>query len=174
MTNPKLSDHFSLFELTVTSNAALQAANREITDDQIAKLKALAAHGEEIRTICGGKPVNIHSGYRSPALNGATTGSSSTSQHPRCEALDLSVVGQDVSVTFGLLLVAAKAGKFRFGQLILEIADRGYAKVEWIHCSVIGTLDPAKVGQVLKMTAGQDGKPHYDLVTRLTFATRTT
>ena len=167
MKNLKLSDHFSLYELTVTSNAALQEANRDITDDQVVKLKALAAHGEAIRAICGGGPIIVHSGYRSPALNGATVGASGTSQHPRCEAIDFHVVGQDLATTFDLLLVAARAGKFRFGQLILESADRGYASVAWIHCSVIGTLDQAKVGQVLRMQAGLDGKQHYLLVAKL-------
>lgn len=163
-----LSPHFSLYELTVTSNADLQAANRELTAEQLIKLQHLADHCEKIRELVG-RPVKIHSGFRSDALNGATIGSSSTSQHPRCEAVDLDVPGQTVLETFELLLAAAKAGKFAFGQLIIESARRPYGAVEWLHCSVIGTLDRAKVGQVMRMIADDSGKPHYELVCKLEF-----
>lgn len=165
----KLTEHFSLYELTSTSNEALQAKNRELTGEQVQKLVALAHHCEAIRRICGDGPLKIHSGYRSDALNGATHGSSSTSQHPRCEAVDFDVPGQDLGETFRLIHEAARAGKFRFGQLILEQAARPYGTVTWVHCSVEGTLDPMKIGQVMKMVAGQDGKPHYELVEKMDF-----
>lgn len=164
----KLSENFSLYELTATSNEALQAKNRELVGDQFQKLIVLAYHCEAIRRICGA-PVKIHSGYRSEALNGATHGSSSTSQHPRCEAVDFDVPGQELGETFRLLHEAARAGKFRFGQLILESAVRPYGTANWVHCSVEGTLDRAKVGQVMKMVAGQDGKQHYELIEKMDF-----
>ncbi len=172
----KLSEHFSLYELTVTSNAALQEKNRELDNAQVQKLATLALHCEAIRELCGGRPLNVHSGYRSLSLNGATKGASSTSQHPRCEAIDFDVAGQPLDDTFGKLLDAAREGKFTFGQLILESADRGYKDANgaesiahWVHCSVIGTLPPEKVGQAMKMVAGADGKQHYELVEKLTF-----
>ena len=165
----KLSDHFSLFELTSTSEAKLQAANRLLSNNQMKKMKELAAHCEIIREICGG-PVVIHSGYRSILLNGVTKGSSSTSQHPKCEAVDFHVSGQTVEETFEKLLAAARQQKFKFGQLIIERADRGFATVQWVHCSVIGTLDPNKVGQVMKMVAGLDGAPHYISIDHLKFS----
>lgn len=165
----KLTEHFSLYELTATSNAELQAKNRELTTEQVQKLVALAHHCEAIRGLCGGLALRVHSGYRAPALNGATVGSSSTSQHPRCEAVDFDVAGQEIGETFRLLHEAARAGKFRFGQLIIEAAQRPYGAVAWVHCSVVGTLDRAKVGQVMQMKAGPDGKPHYELVEKLDF-----
>ena len=164
----KLSFHFSLFELTNTSNEELQAQNRTLSDAQITKLTALANHCELIRGICGGG-VNIHSGYRSLALNSTTVGSASTSQHPKCEAVDFDVTYQTVEDTFNKLLAAAREGHLRFGQLILERAERSYGTVEWVHCSVIGTLAPEKVGQVMKMVAGPDGKPNYILIDRIKF-----
>jgi len=163
----RLSPHFSLEELTQTSNTALQAKNREITPGQMDKLRVLAEHCEAMRSICGDVPIHIHSGYRCPEVNGSTVGSSSTSQHPRCEAVDFDVPGQTVEDAFTALLTAARQGKLKFGQLILEIADRGYAVVKWVHCSAPGTLDPAKIGQVLKMQSGPDGKPHYVLVEQI-------
>ncbi len=165
----KLSEHFSLYELTATSDEALQAKNRELTTEQVQKLVALAHHCEAIRAIVGRVPVKIHSGYRSDALNGATAGSSKTSQHPRCEAVDFDVPGQELGETFRLLHEAAREGKFQFGQLILETAVRAYGTANWVHCSVVGTLAPEKVGQVMKMVAGADGKPHYELIEKLDF-----
>lgn len=164
----KLSDHFSLFELTATDNASLQNSNRILTNEQVEKLHALAAHAEAIRIICG-VPVKIHSGYRSSTLNGSTVGSSSTSQHPRCEAIDFSGASQRVDDTFNLLLEAARSKGFKFGQLILEKAERSYGTVTWVHCSVIGMLDIKKVGQVMKMVAGADGKPCYTLIDIIKF-----
>jgi zinc D-Ala-D-Ala carboxypeptidase len=172
----KLSDHFSLYELTTTSNAALQEKNRELDNAQVQKLATLALQCEAIRKICGEFPLRVHSGYRSLSLNGATKGASTTSQHPRCEAVDFDVSGQPLEDTFNKLLDAARAGEFSFGQLILESADRGYKDADgresiahWVHCSVIGTLPPEKVGQAMKMVAGADGKQHYELVEKLTF-----
>lgn len=164
----QLSPHFSLYELTATTNTSLQEENRTLTDDQVAKLIVLAQQGEKIRTLVN-LPVVVHSGYRCDALNGVIPGSSSTSQHPRCEALDLAIQGQSVDDTFNALLAAAKSGQFTFGQLIIEEAVRSYGVVRWVHCSVIGTLDPSKVGQVMKMNAGVDGVTHYVMVDKLDF-----
>ena len=164
----KLSDHFSLFELTVTSDVSMQKLNRTLTENQIDKLKTLAQHGECILKICGGA-VNVHSGYRCDALNGVTLGSSTTSQHPKCEALDLNILNQSVEDTFTKLVTASRSGEFKFGQLILERAERSYGSTSWVHCSVPGTLPPEKVGQVLKMDAGIDGKPLYLLIERISF-----
>lgn len=164
----RLSDHFGLFELTVTLNSALQSKNRLLSDNQIQKLTKLARMAEAIRDICGG-PLRVHSGYRCLDLNGATVGSASTSQHPRCEAIDFDIVGQDLEQTFRLLRGAAAAERFQFGQLILEIAERSYGVSRWAHCSVIGTLDPEKIGEVMTMSAGADGKSVYTLVEKLSF-----
>ncbi len=172
----QLTEHFKLSELTVTENAALQEKNRELTAAQIQKLATLALLCEEIRSICGEQPIRIHSGYRSPDLNAATKGSASHSQHPRCEAVDFDVRGQPLDYAFDALLRAARDGKFKFGQLILEQADRGYKDEDgresiarWLHCSVIGTLEKEKVGQAMKMRAGIDGKQFYSLVEKLDF-----
>ena len=174
MNDQQLTPHFSLYELTVTLNAGLQEKNRDLTPDHVAKLAALAAHAETLRGVCGGTPLRVHSGYRCPELNGDTPGSASTSQHPKCEAIDFDVPGQTVEQTYAMVLAAARASRFKFGQIILEEADRGYKDAtgvesiaKWVHCSVVGTLDPEKVGQVLLMNEGADKKLHYTLVTQI-------
>lgn len=164
----KLSEHFSLYELTVTNNTAMQERNRTLTDEQVGKLKKVAEMAERIRGVCEA-PVIINSGYRSDVLNGLTRGSSSTSQHPRCEAIDFYVKGLPHEEVFNRLLDAARQGRFEFGQLILEKAVRGFTTSIWVHCSVIGTLDATKVGQAMIMNSGVDGKQHYRLVAQLKF-----
>lgn len=159
----QLSDHFGLFEMTRTANADLQELNRMISDTQLQKLTRLARHGEAIRKICGG-PVRVHSAYRSLALNGLTSGSSATSQHPKCEAIDFNVIGQDIEESFIKLRAEAAAGRFCFGQFIVEEFKRDYGIVRWLHCSVIGTLNPAKVGQVLRMKDG-----YFEMVEQIKF-----
>lgn len=161
--NILLTPNFSADELTITSNPELQDMNRTLTAEQVGKLLALAMHCENIRSICGGMPVRIHSGYRCETLNGKTSGSSSTSQHPKCEAVDFDIPAQIIDVSFNILWEAAKAGKFKFGQLIVEEAERDYMVVKWIHCSVVGSLDPSKVGQVMRMTM-ENGQPKYTLL----------
>lgn len=169
VSDQKLSDHFSLFELTTTPNVFAQLANRDLSDMQIDKLAKLARMAEIVRTLCGG-PVRIHSGYRCLALNSNTAGSSNTSQHPKCEAIDFDVPGQSVDQSFALLYQAAKAGHLQFGQLIVEEAHRGYEVARWVHCSTIGTLSPEKVGQVMRMVqTPEDPNPVYILVDTLKF-----
>lgn len=166
----QLTDHFSLWELTVTLNASLQAENRNLSDYQVQKLTRLARFAEGIRKICGDLPVRIHSGYRSPALNGATLGSSKTSQHPICEAIDFDISGQSLDETFTKLRAEAVAGRLIFGQLIREMANRGNSIAEWVHISISSNnIAPEKIGQVLVMKAGEDGIPHYELVEKITF-----
>lgn len=176
MSDTQLTEHFSLEELTVTSNTALQAANRVLSGVQVDELRRTAEDVcEPVREICGGAPVRIHSGYRSQALNGATRGASGTSQHPKCEAVDLDVPGQTVDQSFALILAAARAGKFQFGQLILEAADRGYRSADgtesiarWVHVSRVGTLAPEHVGQVMEANWDEaEGKFDYKLIDRL-------
>lgn len=165
----KLSDHFGFYELTITSNAALQERNREVAPEDAGKPEALARYAEIPRGILGG-PMRVHSGYRCPELNGQTPGSAKTSQHMKWEAIDFDEPGVAVEETFRKLLEAARARKFQFGQLILEeAADRFGGVVKWVHVSMIGTLDPAKVGQVLTKKDGADGQPVWTLIEQIQF-----
>lgn len=183
MSEIMLSEHFSLDEVTVTSNAALQASNRILTGEQLGKLRDLAKNPDPLqgmetaREICGGIPMRVHSAWRSDAVNESTKGASKTSQHAKGEAWDFDVPGQTVDETFDLLYKAAKAGNFKFGQLIIEEADRGYKNEDgtesisrWVHCSVVGTLNPDHVGQVMKAAWNEgEGKFDYTMVDRLSW-----
>ena len=158
----KLSEHFSLFELTSTDCKELQAKNRELTIDQIAKLALVADLAEQVRALLACM-LHVHSGYRCPDLNKAV-GSSSRSQHMLCEALDFDRYGAHYTEAtlqqdFATIVAAAKAGKFKFGQLIMESAKRytkaGQEVSMWLHISLGAPWRPAeRSGQLLSMKDG--------------------
>jgi zinc D-Ala-D-Ala carboxypeptidase len=121
----KLSKHFTLEELTRTS----------VPDGNVPSAEAL----ECLRTVCSsvlepvrehyGRPVLIHSGYRSAAVNKAVGGSPS-SQHMKGEAVDFHVSGHtvyDVAVWI--------SDNLDYDQLILENFVPGIGASGWVHCS---------------------------------------
>jgi hypothetical protein len=165
-----MSEHFGLFELTKTNNAALQAKNRILTDAQMSKLHELAMLMEKIRTIIGGA-VDVHSAYRCPDLNAATQAAAKKSQHMLCEACDWSPAGPDtvesIEIAFQKVIAAARRGEIKFGQLIVEQANRGYSKSIWVHISLgLPHRDPARCGEIMRMVEN-DGVPVYTLIERL-------
>lgn len=165
----KLTPNFGLGELTQTDNAALQAKNRMLTTDQVNKLREVAQLMEQVRALIAA-PIHTHSGYRCPELNGVTPGSATHSQHMLAEACDFSVLGAPDSADavegpFQKIWQAARAGQLKFGQLIVENAQRSYGKVFWIHISLGQPhRDPALCGQVLRMVADATGKPVYTMI----------
>lgn len=161
MTNDKqLTPHFTLFALTRTDHADLQAENRHVTTEEERKLTEVATLLETCQVILG-CDLDVHSGRRYLELN-KRVGGSDRSQHLKCEAADFSPAGADTeaSITdaWQKLVTAARAGKFKFGQLIVESAASGRegGRKFWIHIS-LGAPYRAKerCGEVLSM---KDGK----------------
>lgn len=151
----KLSEHFSVYELTATSFADLQAQNRDLNGLQLDKLSQLAELLETVRLILE-VPIIISSAYRCFPLN-MKVGGSQTSQHMRSEAADFIPKGMDLPLAFSLLRKAAKEGNIQFGQLIYEKQDRPYGK-EWLHISLgYPYRDKSLSGQVM---TNNDGKYH--------------
>jgi zinc D-Ala-D-Ala carboxypeptidase len=130
----QLSPHFSLVEMTFSQTAQRNLLNN--TPD--------AAGIERLRRVCEtilepvrahfGKPVHVNSGYRSPALNALIPGSSNTSQHTKCEAVDMEIEG----VANGDIAIWIRDGglNMSFGQLILEFYTPGAPASGWVHCSL--------------------------------------
>lgn len=150
----KLSDNFSLYELTATSMAHYQERNRDLADDQISKLTRLAGLAEWVRNFLG-VPLIIHSGYRCPDLNTAV-GSSANSQHILCEAADFVPHGLEIGNAFRLLWKEVRDGRLKVGQLIFETSQRPYGATSWIHISMGEPYRSAeRCNQVLRMQDGQ-------------------
>lgn len=133
----KLSEHLSLNEVTKSNTAKRLGISNEPTPEHLNNLKLVAEKiFEPIRNHFN-KPINVSSGYRSKALNEATPGSSSTSQHCSGEALDLDQDEMNTGVTNKMVFDYIKEN-LNFDQLILEYPDE-YGTPSWIHVSYEST-----------------------------------
>lgn len=139
MNDRALSPHFTLFALTRTDHADLQEENRHVVQEEELKLGVVANLLEAARALLG-CDLDVHSARRYLALN-KRVGGSERSQHLKCEAADFSPQGPDseetVTDAWQKLAQAARDGKIKFGQLLLECESRGReGRVWWIHLSL--------------------------------------
>lgn len=153
----KLSEHFSLYDLTRTDRAELQEENRNVTPGEVEKLRAVANLLEACREVLG-CDLEVHSARRSPRLN-RLVGGSDRSQHLKCEAADFSPKGPDteeaVVDAWQKIVKASRDGKLAFGQIIVENQARYQGRSFWVHISLGAPYrDVAKCGEVLCMKDG--------------------
>jgi len=116
-----LSEHFTLEELTATSHREFDNTPNAT---EIANLTRLAAMLEQVKTLLGGKPVMINSGFRSKQVNDSV-GSKDTSQHRIGCAADIRVPG----MTPDEVVKAIMASDIGYDQIIREFNS-------WTHISV--------------------------------------
>jgi zinc D-Ala-D-Ala carboxypeptidase len=116
-----LSEHFTLEELTATSHREFDNTPNAT---EIANLTRLAAMLEQVKTLLGGKPIMINSGFRSKAVNDSV-GSRDTSQHRIGAAADIRVPG----MTPDEVVKAIMASDIGYDQIIREFNS-------WTHISV--------------------------------------
>jgi hypothetical protein len=130
----KLTDHFTLEELTATSHRQF-----DNTPDPaaLANLQRLAEFLEVVKATLGGKPVIITSGYRSKAVNDSV-GSSDKSAHRIGCAADFKVPGMTPEQVVKVLVDA----KLPFMQCLREFDA-------WTHISIPNTPDIAPSRQAL-------------------------
>lgn len=148
MSRTMLSPHFSLSEMTRSSNAA-RAGIENIPDAAATtNLTRLCVDVLEPLRALIGRAVVVSSGYRSPAVN-KLAGGSATSQHCKGEAADLEVPGID---NLALAFALVKSG-IPFDQLILEFHKVGDPASGWVHVSHKGKGNRRQV-----LTAMTDGK----------------
>ena len=120
----KLSAHFTLEEFTFSQTAARKGLDNTPSPQVLANLRRTAEGLEGVRIILGGAPINVSSGYRSPAVN-AAVGGAKASQHLTGEACDFT------APQFGppqAVFDAIKRSGIGYDQLLLEF-DR------WVHIS---------------------------------------
>lgn len=125
----KLSEHFSLEELTFSQTAVRNGWDNLPNADALANLHRLAAMLEEIRAFIK-KPINISSGYRSKRVNTAV-GSKETSQHRTGQAADIKVSGMSAEQLMRAIIQAGVG----YDQLILEFANPD-GTGGWVHISI--------------------------------------
>ena len=123
-----LSEHFTLEELTVTNHREFDNTPNA---DEVANLTRLAACLEKVKSILGGKPILVNSGFRSKQVNDSV-GSKDTSQHRLGCAADIRVPG----MTPNEVVEALIASGLPYDQLIREFDS-------WTHISVPNDIKKA-------------------------------
>lgn len=135
----KITENFTLEELTVTSTGILNEPNPE----QIANLRLLAENIlQPLRNIYA-SPIHVNSGFRSKAVNIAVHGSP-TSSHCNGEAADLDCA--DNVAIFEII----RNEPLPFDQLIWEAGND--MSPDWIHVSY---RNGHNRNQVLRMINGK-------------------
>jgi hypothetical protein len=140
----QLSEHFSLEELTVSQTAAREGLDNTPGSAELRNLRSLAEVLERVRSGLGGAPVLVSSGYRSPAVN-AAVGGSSTSAHMKGLAADF------IAPQFGTVLETARAISrmdIAFDQLIYEYG-------RWVH---LGLAEPGRTPRRQLLSIGAQKK----------------
>ena len=122
----KLSEHFSLEELTRTDHRSLDNSPDPAA---LTNLHRLAAFLEQVRAVLGGRAVVINSAYRSKAVNDAV-GSSDKSQHRLGCAADIRVPGMTPDAVVRAVMTSGLA----YDQLIKEFDS-------WTHISIPNAPD---------------------------------
>lgn len=123
-----LSKNFSLAELTKSETAIRRGIDNTPSDEALNNLTTLCNMVlQKVRNSHG--VVVVTSGYRSPELNKAI-GGSTTSDHCKGLAVDFEVPGLD-----NRQLALWVQDNLTFKQLILEFYEDNIPNSGWVHCS---------------------------------------
>jgi hypothetical protein len=140
----KLSEHFTLAELTKTNTKILNVPN----EAQVENLKRVCEWLEHLReksSLTPGPspkgegsryketPIIINSGYRSPQVNKAVGGAPNSNHLTGC-AVDIHVSGMEQLIRYAaILLDISDERQEDFDELLLERSPRGSY---WLHFAV--------------------------------------
>jgi hypothetical protein len=128
----KLSQNFSLQEITISQEAERHGYRNEPNEKQIKNLKLLCVNVlQPLREIIA-VPIFINSGFRSFDVN-AAVGGKFNSQHLEGKAADFIVPSMNLVDVFNLIIQ-----KLSFDQLIYEFG-------KWIHVSWNGNKNRNEV-----------------------------
>ncbi len=125
----KLSNNFSLNEMTKSQTAERKGINNNPSEDHMNNLKQLCENVLQPVRDHFAKVVSISSGYRSPDLCEAI-GSSKNSQHAKGQAADFEIHG-----TSNAELCKWISENCDFDQMILEFHNIDEPNSGWVHCS---------------------------------------
>lgn len=136
-----LSEHFTLDEATTSDTAARKGINNSPPQAILDVMKRTATRMEKVRSVLFNESIHVNSWYRCPELN-SLLGSSSTSQHPKGEAVDFTCSGYGNPLEICKAIIK-QADLVRFDQLILEHT--------WIHISWKYDPNAIQRGEVLSL-----------------------
>jgi hypothetical protein len=145
----KLSNSFNLIEFTSSETASRRGIDNTPSIAVIENLRLLCENVLQPLRDKYGKSINITSGYRSPKLNKAI-GGSSTSQHCFGQAADIQVDRKDYLKVWEILKTLP------FDQIIFEFGTE--SAPDWIHVSFVQGKNR---GQKLKAVKNIFGKTDY-------------
>lgn len=119
----RITEHFNLDELCVTSNKALAKKNLKEGKENLGEIEHLALFAEQIRALIG-LPMIVTSGFRCEELNKAV-GGAKNSQHRFFRAIDFIPKGCSIEDCFEWL----RTSPLVYKQLIIEESNGK----KWIH-----------------------------------------
>ena len=126
--NAKLSEHFTLGELTKTNHKVYNIPSHEAIEN----LKRLCVGLEALRERAGA-PIVINSGYRSPQLNRKIGGQPNSNHLTGC-AVDIRVKNNEQLIQYAAILIQyANETHQDFDELLLEKNRHGAI---WLHFAV--------------------------------------
>jgi zinc D-Ala-D-Ala carboxypeptidase len=149
----KLTENFSLAELTKSQVAERKGISNNPSSDQISNLKKLAESVLQPLRNHYESPVIVTSGYRSAELC-IHIGSSIDSQHCKGQAADLEIIGVSNYDVFKWI-----KHNLDYDQLILEFwKGEDEPNSGWIHVSYVGKKNRK---ESLRAFRDQEGKVKY-------------
>jgi len=147
----KLTENFSLAEMTKSETALRQGLDNTPGDVEIANLQLLAEKVLQPVRNNYGRGVKVNSGFRHPDVN-AAVGGSRTSDHCKGQAADIEIPGVPNAE-----LAEWIQDNLEFRQLILEFYTPGVPDSGWVHVSYVEGDNKKQVMTAMK----ENGKTVY-------------
>lgn len=139
----KLTEHFTLEELTASEIGARNGWDNTPNEVEIQNLERLALMLEDVRVLLG-KPILVNSAFRSKQVNDGV-GSKDSSQHRIGCAADIRVPGMNPDEVCKRIIAA----HLPYDQLIREFYNPETKAGGWTHISVPNTKDMTPRRQAL-------------------------
>lgn len=147
----KLSENFSLQELTKSETALRFGMKNEPSDADIQNLKMLCEKVLQPIRDNFKMGVKVNSGFRHPEVN-AKVGGSKTSDHCKGQAADIEIPG-----LANAELASWISKNMEYTQLILEFYTPGVPDSGWVHVS----YDPKNLKKQNLTAISKNGKTVY-------------
>ena len=154
----KLSENFSLVELTKSQTAERKGIDNTPSTEHQENLKSLCTSILQPVRDHFNRVVSVSSGYRSEELCLAI-GSKTTSQHAKGEAADFEIYGVSNKELADWI-----NENLDYDQLILEYWKEADPNSGWVHCSYV---EPSDFGQNRKQylkAYKENGKTKYEKI----------